>query len=76
MQIMAATINRLQLPTADVVIEPDIAEMGKVTFADKRALIELSERAARERLREIRRAILGGTGARRQGSKFRRRRLS
>lgn len=59
MQIMATTINRLRLRQADVVIEPDIAGMGKVTFADKRALIALGEHAARQMLPELRARILG-----------------
>lgn len=57
MQIMATTINRLRLREADVVIEPDIAGMGKVTFADKRALIDLGERAARAAIPEFRRRL-------------------
>ncbi len=57
MQIMAATINRLRLPHADVVIQPDIQAMGQISFQDKRALIALGEQAAREKLPEILRRL-------------------
>lgn len=57
MQIMVTTINGLRLREADVVIEPDIAGMEKVTFADKRALIALGERAAQAAMPEIRRRL-------------------
>lgn len=57
MQIMASRINELQLPHADVVIEPDIPSLGKVRFSDKRALIALGERAARDAIPEIRRRL-------------------
>jgi NTE family protein len=59
-EIMAHQIENNELAEADIVIRPDVGNLHWCEFSQALSLIEEGEKAARERLEDIKRATPGG----------------
>jgi len=61
-EIMGEKLKRYELANADVVILPDVGDSHWSNFSQGMSLIEEGEKAAREKLDDIRKAVPGIKG--------------